>query len=340
MTFDLSLLNRLKQDKKMPRLSAEPGCKAAYSKDIRWRVVGKGLVWNFATEILQETSTYLWEQCVIISKGSSKLEMFRHWCHHPIPARDELLIIGLLMENSSLYLSEVCQTIQQSIGVAVSPATVCRVIRRHGMTRKKIRQIALQRSVCKRGKFRAEILLFNSVDKFVWADETGSDRRDQIRKFGYSLRGESPVYRRLLSRGERISTIGAICTDGLVAYKFVKGTVNGEKFCEFLQGTLIPEMLPFDGENPRSVLILDNASIHKVEPVKGTLQRAKILTLFLPPYSPDLNPIEEMFSYIKYYLKDHDIILQSMTDTLPLLKASFDSVTPQQCKSWIQHAGY
>ena len=50
-------------------------------------------------------------------------------------------------------------------------------------------------------------------------------------------------------------------------------------------------MLPFDGENPRSVLILDNASIHKVEPVKGTLQRAKILTLFLPPYSPDL---EEM----------------------------------------------
>ena len=65
-----------------------------------------------------------------------------------------------------------------------------------------------------------------------------------------------------------------------------------------------------------------------------------ILVLFLPPYSPDMNPIEEMFSYIKYYLKDHDAILQAMDDPLPLLEASFESVTKDQCVGWIRHAGY
>ena len=57
--------------------------------------------------------------------------------------------------------------------------------------------------------------------------------------------------------------------------------------------TLIPEMLPFDGVNPRSVLVMDNCSIHHVLPVSETLSQMGILTIFLPPYSPDMNPIEE-----------------------------------------------
>lgn len=77
-------------------------------------------------------------------------------------------------------------------------------------------------------------------------------------------------------------------------------------------------MLPYDGENPRSILVMDNCSIHHVQPVLDTVKQMGILVLFLPPYSPDMNPIEEMFSYIKYYLKDHDPILQALNDTVPL----------------------
>ena len=55
-----------------------------------------------------------------------------------------------------------------------------------------------------------------------------------------------------------------------------------------------------------------NCAIHHVQEVKDLLQNAGILYIFLPPYSPDFNPAEELFSYIKYYLKDHDIVLQSM----------------------------
>ena len=104
----------------------------------------------------------------------------------------------------------------------------------------------------------------------------------------------------------------------------------------------MPEMLPYDGENPQSILVMNNCSIHHVQPVLETLQDMGIFVLFLPPYSPDMNPIEEMFIYIKYYLKDHnyDQILQAMEDPLPLLEASFESVTEDKCVGWINHAGY
>lgn len=126
-----------------------------------------------------------------------------------------------------------------------------------------------------------------------------------------------------------------IMTDGVVTYDLVHGSVNGEKFIQFLQGKLVPEILPYDGENPRSILVLDNCSIHHVQPVLDTLQQMRILVLFLPPYSPDMNPIEEM-----YYLKDHDPIPQALNDPVPLIEASFESVTKGKCVGWINHAGY
>jgi len=70
------------------------------------------------------------------------------------------------------------------------------------------------------------------------------------------------------------------------------------------------------------------------------LQDAGIVVIFLPPYSPDYNPIELVFSYVKAYLKHHDELLQALPDPLPVIKAAFESITPEQCQSWITHAGY
>jgi len=65
-----------------------------------------------------------------------------------------------------------------------------------------------------------------------------------------------------------------------------------------------------------------------------------ILVLFFPPYSPDYNPIEELFSYIKYYLKAHDYIIQAVGDPLPIIHSTFQSVSKSQCDGWINHSGY
>ena len=154
----------------------------------------------------------------------------------------------------------------------------------------------------------AQAFLLNR-DMFVFVDESGSDARDQIRKYGYALRGVTPTYHRLLSRGRRVNAIAAMASSGVLALELTTSTVNGEIFFDFVRGSLIPNMMPYDGINPRSVAVLDNCSIHHVNEIKQTFSDASIVVLFLPPYSPDKNPLEELFSYVKYYLMKHDELI-------------------------------
>ncbi len=90
----------------------------------------------------------------------------------------------------------------------------------------------------------AEVLLYEP-SQFVWVDESGCDRKDHIiRKFGYALKGEPPVYHRILHRGKRISAIAAMACDGILGVELNKGSVGGDEFVDFVRGSLIPEMLP------------------------------------------------------------------------------------------------
>ena len=84
-----------------------------------------------------------------------------------------------------------------------------------------------------------------------------------------------------------------------MAVEVTKTTVNTEVFFDFARRALIPNMLPFDGLNPRSVVIMDNLSVHHTQEILDLFTQMGVLLLFLPPYSPDLNPAEEMFSYVK-----------------------------------------
>ena len=75
----------------------------------------------------------------------------------------------------------------------------------------------------------AQTFLFKR-DMFVWVDETGTDKRDQLRKYGYALRGVAPEYHRFLSRGHRVNAIAAITSSGLLALELTKDNVNGDTF--------------------------------------------------------------------------------------------------------------
>ena len=252
----------------------------------------------------------------------------------------ECLIIAILMESQSTHLHELCAHIADTSGVQVSEATVCRLIRRHGLTRKKVRQVALQRSLCTRALFMAQVLSFPR-EFFVWVDETGSDARTYAGKFGYSLKGTRAECHRILVRGQRISAVAAIASDGLTAVELKTGTVDSDCFIDFIKGSLIPNMLPFNGTNPKSIAVMDNCSIHHVEEVHDLFNTAGILLLFLPPYSPDYNPIEEAFSYVKWYLREHDDILQiKEIDPYSIIISAFESITASHYKGWITHSGY
>ena len=169
-------------------------------------------------------------------------------------------------------------------------------------------------------------------EMFVWIDETGSATRDAVRKYGYALRGMRAEYHRMLVRGQRVNAVAALSSNGIVALDLTTDTVNGDTFFDFLRGSLIQNMMPFNGTNPQSIIVMDNCSVHNVQEVKDLLWQAGIVVLFLPPYSPDLNPIEEAFSYIKGYLRKHDELIQ--------IKMAFDSISGEHCQAWISDSGY
>ena len=157
-----------------------------------------------------------------------------------------------------------------------------------------------------------------------------------LRKFGYSIWGERAECRKLLVRGRWISAIAALSWTSAV--DLTTESVNGDTFYDFICGTLIPNMHPYDGLNPNSVVVMDNCSIHHVDEVQQLLDEAAIPVIYLPPYSPDLNPIEAAFGHVKSYLKLHDDVMEAFPNKLTLVEAAFNNITVQNCKAWIKHS--
>ena len=134
-------------------------------------------------------------------------------------------------------------------------------------------------------------------------DETGSDNRDALRRYGYGIRGKPPKACQLLVRGERLSAIAAMTTKRIQSLKVVSGTVDGDTFLEFINKDLLPILIPFNGTNINSIVIMDNCSIHHVSQVESLITEIGALVDYFPPYSPDFNPIEHCFSKVKACLK-------------------------------------
>jgi len=119
---------------------------------------------------------------------------------------------------------------------------------------------------------------------FVWIDETGCDKRNSQRKYAYSVRGITPCDHMILIRGTRYSAIGVMAlTEGILYVHVLSGTVNGERYAHFVRETFLPILNPYDGNNPLSVVIMDNVSIHNVDDVVDAIEN-----IAQPPYSPDL----------------------------------------------------
>ena len=95
---------------------------------------------------------------------------------------------------------------------------------------------------------------------------------------------------------------------------------------------MLPHLMPFNGINPRSVLIMDNASIHHVSDVINLIETAGIKICLLPPFSPDLNPVEGVFSQMKSIMKENDQLFQIFSTPRVLIAMAFAAVTVQNCQ--------
>ena len=156
----------------------------------------------------------------------------------------------------------------------------------------------------------------------VWVDETGSGRRSSIRSYGYSLRGMRACNQQLRIAGKRINAIGIMSCAGVEDVYVTEENVDGDVFEDFVQTTLLPLLMPFNGVNSHSVVIMDNASIHHMEKITEMIEGVGALVRFLPPYSPDLNTV------------------MSTLSSRTLVSVAFNGVCKADCIGYVRHAGY
>ena len=140
-------------------------------------------------------------------------------------------------------------------------------------------------------------------------------------------------------RGERISVIVAMTVNGILDLQIVRGSVNGDIFMDFIQRVLLPNLMPFNGTNPNSVVLLDNCSVHHVEGVVDTIQEMGTIVHFLSPYSPDLTLIELLFSKVKGLIQAMEMEMISLNDIDTIVLAAFSCITSDDCRSWISSIG-
>ena len=244
-----------------------------------------------------------------------------------------------IMEEPTIYLHEIQRKLFSAYKVKVSASTICRTLKIMGFSRQVMRHVALQQSETLRARFMAEVSLYEP-SMLIWLDESGCDRRNSIRKYGYNIRGICPVKKRLLVRGIRYPAIPIMTVYGLHDVYLAEGTINGDRFTQFVEKCLLPSLMPLNGVNPFSVVIMDNASIHHVVGVAALIRNMGARLIYLPPYSPDPNPMEPVFSKVKAILKENDALIQACTSPKALLAMAFGMIPTEDCISYSRHCGY
>ena len=157
--------------------------------------------------------------------------------------------------------------------------------------------------------------------EIFWGDETGL-RSSDVRGRGFSPRGETPVIS-ATAKYENLSMVSAITNKGRVHWMIVDGTVNADRFIEFLNGLCMDS-------RKKIFLVLDNLKVHHSKPVKEWLEtrKRKIEFFFLPAYSPDLNPDEHLNSDLKQGVgskapsRTKLMLQKSATEHMTMLKAT------------------
>ena len=216
----------------------------------------------------------------------------------------------------------------------VDVSTIGRFLHNNGFTRQKLCLVATQRDEFIRQRYILDVSVYKP-EMFVFLDETGADRQNALRRCGYSLRGIPPKQNTLLVR-ERVSGLAFMSVNGLLDVSIVKGITDGDTFYDFVQKRLLPQLLPFDGVNPHSVVVMDNCSIHHIQEIVSMIEGVGAILQFLPPYSPDFNPIEEAFSKVKSEIKHLERTMDT-SDIEIITLAAFASVTQEDCQGWVSH---
>jgi transposase len=165
----------------------------------------------------------------------------------------------------------------------------------------------------------------------VFLDESGVNT-NMTRHYARAKSGQRANDHIPLNTGKTTTIVSSVRTDGTTAPLFLSGSLNGAIFKEYIEQRLVPTLHVGD------IVVMDNLRSHKVSGIKEAIEKAGAHILYLPPYSPDLNPIEQMWSKIKAFLRK--VKARSVDVLLTTLPAAFDAVSIQDILGWFHLDGY
>jgi transposase len=166
--------------------------------------------------------------------------------------------------------------------------------------------------------------------QLVFIDESGF-RTSLGRTYGWAPCGEKPVIY-TPKWGKNLTVVGAIALDGIRARKVVDSKFDGDAFIAFLRDDLGPNLKPGD------IVVMDGPRLHRVKGVAEALERWGATPLYLPPYSPELNPIEMCWSVLKAWVRMRSPrVIERLLDSID---EAWDRVSAALCQLWVTHCGY
>ena len=170
-----------------------------------------------------------------------------------------------------------------------------------------------------------------SASDLVFLDESGCNT-DMTRRYADSFGGSRAVDSTPLSKPKNTTILSSIQLNGTLHYTTLSGGTTVERFKRYLETELLPHL------NGNSVLVMDNMKSHHAKAVKNLLDSSGVRYIYLPPYSPDLNPIEKLWSKVKSLLRKFKA---RTLDALPnAIQNAFHSVTVSDCSGWFRFCGY
>lgn len=182
----------------------------------------------------------------------------------------------------------------------------------------------------KRHLFQKEVAELD-VKRFKFLDES-SVNLSLTRRYGRAAPDQRVVDSTPQPSGPQTTTLAVIGWTGITAPLVLSGAVNGTVFYGYIQHCVVPTLKPGD------ILFMDNLSAHKVAGLNELIRACDAHLIYLPPYSPDFNPIELAWSKVKTILRR--LKARTFPDLIEALKQALLTITPHDIHAWFAHCGY
>ncbi len=307
----------------------------AYSLDLRERVVAfvaSGQTTRAASAVFDVSvaSVVKWTQRVKESGSAAAKPMGGKRPFLLETERDWLL--ARLDEKPDLTLHALRDELRER-GVAVSCDTLWRFLKRQEISFKKTLFAAEQdrpdvaRRRLRWKKYQARI----DPSRLVFIDETWA-KTNMTRTRGWRRRGKPLVAKVPHGHWKTLTFLAALRHDAITAPFVLDGPINGEAFLAYVEQILVSTLKPGD------VVVMDNLGSHKNRAIRKAIRAAGARLVFLPPYSPDLNPIEQVFAKLKTLLrKAEERTVEAVWKRIGSLLKCFH---PAECAAYFRNAGY